>query len=284
MSTTSSRRGRRTGRSQSLLPLRAGQAPSNSVSCCYCDWKIRSFNELLFSIGHQNTRFLRAWFTLGASVSFMGLVFIAMLLIWESAAAFQILTGTSRLDSLLVSLLFDTSPTTSISNMSILDAVIMFFSTSISVAIHEFGHAVAATSEGVQIEYIAIFLAVIFPGALVALNYDFMQSSPRSAALRIYCAGIWHNVMFCAVCGLTLSLLPTILTPLYIHREMPMVIGVPQDSPLVNYLSPGDVIRSIDGSNIIILVNGLRRWFRSIPKVFIIQSVGVRGIVSLVHG
>lgn len=42
-------------------------------------------------------------------------------------------------------------------------------------------------------EYIAIFLAVLFPGALVALNEELLQALPRNAALRIYCAGIWHN-------------------------------------------------------------------------------------------
>lgn len=51
------------------------------------------------------------------------------------------------------------------------------------------------SSEGIQMEYIAIFLAVLFPGALVALNYDLLQAKPRSTALRIYCAGVWHNAV-----------------------------------------------------------------------------------------
>lgn len=51
------------------------------------------------------------------------------------------------------------------------------------------------SSEGIQLEYIAIFLAVLFPGALVALNYEVLQARPRSTALRIYCAGIWHNAV-----------------------------------------------------------------------------------------
>jgi S2P endopeptidase len=44
-------------------------------------------------------------------------------------------------------------------------------------------------------EYVAIFIAVIFPGALVALNYDLLENLPLFSMLRIYCAGIWHNVM-----------------------------------------------------------------------------------------
>lgn len=60
-------------------------------------------------------------------------------------------------------------------------------------------------STGLQIEYIAVFLAIIFPGALVAFNYDLLQSLPRFSMLRIYCAGIWlnavvRNVNFSCIC------------------------------------------------------------------------------------
>ncbi|OEL28399.1 hypothetical protein BAE44_0010583 [Dichanthelium oligosanthes] len=80
-------------------------------------------------------------------------------------------------------------------NRSIMDTTIIIMSTILSIAFHEFGHAIAAASEGLEIEYVAIFIAVIFPGAFVALNYDLLQNLPLFSMLRIYCAGIWHNVM-----------------------------------------------------------------------------------------
>lgn len=49
------------------------------------------------------------------------------------------------------------------------------------------------SSEGIQVEYIAVFFAVLFPGALVAFNQELLQSLPRFNVLRVYCAGIWHN-------------------------------------------------------------------------------------------
>lgn len=52
-------------------------------------------------------------------------------------------------------------------------------------------------SEGVQVEYVAIFLAVLFPGALVAFNRASLQALPVVASLRVYCAGIWHNAAVC---------------------------------------------------------------------------------------
>nr|GEV25175.1 membrane-bound transcription factor site-2 protease homolog isoform X3 [Tanacetum cinerariifolium] len=106
------------------------------------------------------------------------------------------------------------------------------------------------SSEGIQIEYIAVFLAVLFPGALVAFNHELLEMIPRVATLRIYCAGIWHNAAFCVVCALTLFLLPLILYPLYSHGENLMVLDVSAESPLYNYLSPGDLITKLDGKHI----------------------------------
>lgn len=50
-------------------------------------------------------------------------------------------------------------------------------------------------SEGLKLEYVAVFIALLFPGALVAFNHDALQDSSCFSALRIYCAGIWHNTV-----------------------------------------------------------------------------------------
>lgn len=50
-------------------------------------------------------------------------------------------------------------------------------------------------SEGVRIEYIALFLAILLPGALVAISHELLQNIPRFAEIRIYCAGVWHNAV-----------------------------------------------------------------------------------------
>lgn len=112
------------------------------------------------------------------------------------------------------------------------------------------------SSEGIQTEYIAVFIAVLFPGALVAFNSELLQALPQLKTLRVYCAGIWHNAVCCAVCGLAVLLLPLFLFPLYIHGESPMVLGISSTSPLVGYLSPGDVIVSLDG----VRIHNVQEW------------------------
>ncbi|KAL9406781.1 hypothetical protein Peur_003753 [Populus x canadensis] len=108
-------------------------------------------------------------------------------------------------------------------------------------------------SSEVSTEFIAFFLALLFPGALVALNHELLEEWQKFTALRVYWAGVCTMLCLlqsCAVCGLVLFLLPSILCPLYIHGESPMVLDVPSTSPLSGYLSPGDAIISLDGKRI----------------------------------
>uniref|UniRef100_A0A0D9YCJ7 Endopeptidase S2P n=1 Tax=Oryza glumipatula TaxID=40148 RepID=A0A0D9YCJ7_9ORYZ len=133
--------------------------------------------------------------------------------------------------------------------ISIMDIAAIIASTVFSIAFHEFGHAVAAASEGIQIEYVAVFVAALFPGALIALNCDQLQNLPLFSMLRIYCAGIWHNVMLCGVCVIMALLLPVVLYPLFVTGGL-MITGVPEASPLSGYLSAHNFILSVDGLNI----------------------------------
>ncbi|XP_043702231.1 membrane-bound transcription factor site-2 protease homolog isoform X2 [Telopea speciosissima] len=257
------RRGRRSMRVHTLLPLRPTHRLRNTISFWYCDLKITALNEPLFYFGRKYARYLRGWFSMGIGFSLMALLGVSLILLWELARTLNLYRGNIELKNFWDGLLFGLSPLVSGFGMSLMDAVYLIISTLISVAVHEFGHAIAAASEGVKIEYIAMFLAVLFPGALIAFNYEWLQSLPPFAALRIYCAGIWHNAVCCAVCGLALFLLPLILFPLYIHGKSPMVLGLSSTSPLSGFLSPGDLIVSLDG----LRIHDPEEWMKRISLI-----------------
>ncbi|XP_058197575.1 membrane-bound transcription factor site-2 protease homolog isoform X3 [Rhododendron vialii] len=243
------RQTRRFGR-RTLLPLHVRRL-SHTVSCWYCDYKTSAFNEPLFRVGRRHARLLRVWFSVGIGFSLTAMLGVYVILLWESATLLHLYNGNAWwLSKLLPGSLFGIFPSVFGLSTTVADVGYMCISTIISVSAHEFGHALAAASEGIQIEYIAVFVAVLFPGALVAFNYEVLQALPRFSTLRIYCAGIWHNAACCAVCGLALFLLPLILYPFYIHGEIPMVLDVPSSSPLSGFLSSGDLVMSMDGITI----------------------------------
>ncbi|KAA8537145.1 hypothetical protein F0562_029629 [Nyssa sinensis] len=237
------------GQSQTLLPLRVRRL-SNTISCWYCDFKISALNEPLFRFGRRHARCLRVWFSMGIGFSLTALLGVTVILLWELARALHLNNENAQFSRHLSGSLFGLFPSVLELSISVTDVGYLFISSIISVSTHEFGHALAAASEGVRIEFIAVFLAVLFPGALVAFNYELLKALPRFAALRIYCAGIWHNAACCAFCGLLLFLLPLILYPFYMHGESPMVLDVFSTSPFSGFLSPGDQIISLDGTRI----------------------------------
>ncbi|KAL3523227.1 hypothetical protein ACH5RR_016061 [Cinchona calisaya] len=256
------RRIRRFGRgqnNQTLLPVRVTHL-SNTVSCWYCDFKTSVLNEPLFRFGRRHSRCLRVWFSVGLGFSLTALLGVILILLWELSRAVHLYKGNDGLSSLLNRSLFGFSSSISGTIVSLSDVGYIFLSSILSVFIHEVGHALAAASEGIQMEYIAVFLAVLFPGALVAFNDVLLQALPRNATLRIYCAGIWHNATFCLVCALVLFLLPLILDPFYIYGESPMVLYVSPMSPLSSYLSPHDLIISLEGTRI----HNVREWKETI--------------------
>ncbi|MFQ6650142.1 hypothetical protein Gotur_022542 [Gossypium turneri] len=187
------------------LPLRASPlihrvtATVDAISCWYCDLKIYALNEPLFRFGRKHTMILKLWFSIGTGFGLTALIGVTWILIWQ-----LFLSSDTRLSNLFSSLLFGFSPSLRIS-MS--DAGYLFISTLVSVSVHEFGHAIALASEGIQLEYIAVFIAVLFPGALVAFDYDLLQALPRLTSLRVYCAGIWHNAVVISHIYISLSCL-----------------------------------------------------------------------------
>ncbi|CAI8608692.1 unnamed protein product [Vicia faba] len=182
-----------------LLPLHAPPSSSthlsNTVSFFYCDYKFTFFNKPVYLFGRRYAKFLRLWFSIGLGFALSAMLAVTLILLWELATALHLCGDSIRFRSIASELLFGFPHLRSGLRLSLVDAGYICISTIVSVFVHEFGHALAATSEGVQVEYVAIFVAVLFPGALVAFNDDLLQALQHLTSLRIYSAGIWHNAV-----------------------------------------------------------------------------------------
>ena len=75
------------------------------------------------------------------------------------------------------------------------------------------------SSESVQVNGFGAFLVLIYPGAFVTLDEAALETLSRWRQLRIYCAGIWNNLMLAAVAVLLLWALPWILWPFYAQLD-----------------------------------------------------------------
>nr|GMC57248.1 membrane-bound transcription factor site-2 protease homolog isoform X1 [Ipomoea batatas] len=177
---------RRSGRGQSnqtLLPLRAARRLSNTISCWYCDFKFSMLNEPLFLFGRRYSRYFRSWFSMGVGFSLTALLGVTLMLLWEMGKLLHLYNGETQFVTLLSGSLFGGLSGLTI---SLADIGYLCISTIVSVSVHELGHALAAASEGIQMEYIAVFLAVLFPGALVAFNDEILQAFTVNLLLFVY--------------------------------------------------------------------------------------------------
>ncbi|PIA37562.1 hypothetical protein AQUCO_03000260v1 [Aquilegia coerulea] len=151
--------GRSTGNTTTsvLLPIRRPQhrpSFSHTISCWYCDLKISAFNDFLFSFGRKHTRFLRIWFSIGTGFGITALLGVTLILFRELLATTSSLLGNeyanSQFQTFDSSILFGFLPSPSSQSAygftinSLADSGYIVISTLISVAVHEFGHAIAA--------------------------------------------------------------------------------------------------------------------------------------------
>ena len=81
--------------------------------------------------------------------------------------------------------------------------------------IHEFGHGIAASREQVRVNGFGIFVMFIFPGAYVDLCSDHLKIISPMSQLRIFCAGVWHNIVLVLVAALLIELHPLFLNAFF---------------------------------------------------------------------
>lgn len=81
--------------------------------------------------------------------------------------------------------------------------------------IHEIGHAVAAFKEGIHIFGVGLVIIFIIPVAFVKINSEEISALHPIRQLRIFCAGIWHNIVLSLLAYLFLLSLPFLLSSLY---------------------------------------------------------------------
>lgn len=112
--------------------------------------------------------------------------------------------------------------------------------------VHEVGHALAAVVEQVRINGFGLFILFLYPGAFVDLHSDHLAVISPTRQLRIYCAGVWHNVVLVGVAILFFFSFPYLLMPFYTSGHGAIVVGVASGSALEGKASLGTSVIQVN--------------------------------------
>ena len=73
-------------------------------------------------------------------------------------------------------------------------------------------------SEQVRVNGFGIFLAFIFPGAYVDLNSDHLMVLSSLRQLRIFCGGVWHNLVLVLFALACIKVHPYVVSALFVRE------------------------------------------------------------------
>uniref|UniRef100_UPI00358DFB27 membrane-bound transcription factor site-2 protease-like n=1 Tax=Myxine glutinosa TaxID=7769 RepID=UPI00358DFB27 len=209
----------------------------------HLQWETTRFNRIFYRLGHGFPTMLDTWFGAGLACSLCSMIWSVYLLSTALVHSIQILTAS-------------TSPP---STGQVLQLVVpgvnlpleqlLFFLPALllSAVIHEIGHAVAATRDGVGLNSCGIFLFVLYPGAFVNLYTTQLHHLSPMRQLRIYCAGVWHNMVLAIVALALLLLLPWLMLPGYQMGSGVVVTSVTKGSAMSGPLGleVGDLVSKL---------------------------------------
>lgn len=212
------------------------------------------FNRLFHAVGSSCGRSLcRLWFGVGALT---GVLLMAVSVCVLSYSLYQAVSNSDPSEQVL-------APVMPGVNMPWKDILYYLFTLSVSGVFHEVGHALAASAEQVRVNGFGVFMLFLYPGAFVDLHSDHLTVISPRRQLRIYCAGVWHNVIL-VLCGVGLLWsLPLLLSPFYTTGAGAVVTGLPQDSVLAGKLHDGELITAVNS----LPVHSAADWYDSVDQV-----------------
>ncbi len=211
------------------------------------------FNRLFQLVGTTSKRACRCWFSLGALIGVLLMLLSVMVLGLTLYQAFAAPEGTQQV----------LTPVMPGVNLPWNDIAYYLLTLAVCGVFHEAGHALAASTEQVRVNGFGVFMLFLYPGAFVDLHSDQLSVISPQRQLRIYCAGVWHNVIL-VLCALGfLWTLPYSLAPFYSVDVGIVVTSLPTGSVLEGKINPGDIITSVNSCPVSADVD----WFNCLEDI-----------------
>ncbi|XP_046977861.1 membrane-bound transcription factor site-2 protease [Vanessa cardui] len=208
-------------------------------------WTTTACNRFIYRWSKNLSRILRKWFNCGYIFT-IGL-FLPFSLWTLLSIIFEHFNDTIQIDNVL-----EVKAMLPGVNIHTSDFWVYFLAIACSSIFHELGHAAAASQEDVQLVSVGVYVFAIIPLAFVQLNTEHLNSLGITKRLKIYCAGVWHNVTLAFFALLLFFSAPILFSIAYQTDIGVRVIDLTDDSPLrdARGLQVGDVITSINDCHV----------------------------------
>ncbi|KAL1505183.1 hypothetical protein ABEB36_004804 [Hypothenemus hampei] len=204
-------------------------------------WKTKAFNRLLIKWGNYRPQFWQFWFDIGTYISIGFLIVTLLFLILNQVG----IIFSKSTENPIVTI----EPVIPGVNLPISELGYYSFTLLICSVVHEAGHALAAILDDVGIQEFGCNLYVILPVAYTRIPTDKLSALNLRRQLRIFTAGVWHNILLSLMGFILFCLLPVLFAPFY-HYEMGVnVVKISKTSPLrdaIKGLLVNDVITAIN--------------------------------------
>ena len=128
------------------------------------------------------------------------------------------------------------------------DLLVAVAAVAVCGVVHELGHAHAAATQGFVVRGLGLELWLgVVPKFFVDID-GALRQAPTRQALRVYCAGVWHNVLLAvAALGGAVVVSMAAMALLYVDApQKPVVTAVAPNSPMAEAgVAVGDVVLGV---------------------------------------
>nr|SVE85575.1 EOG090X08FA [Daphnia pulicaria] len=171
-------------------------------------WTTSMFNKALCSWAMMRLKFLSKWYNVGTVITLLLCIPSLILLGSTALVSFENMMTNKKEEAML-------QPVVPGVNLPSYDLPYYLITLLVCTVVHEAGHAIAAVSDQVPLVSIGLILWLIIPAAFVELPTSNVVGLSPWKQLKIYCAGVWHNIVLSAMAFAVLMMLPILLIPLF---------------------------------------------------------------------
>ncbi|CAG2113905.1 unnamed protein product, partial [Medioppia subpectinata] len=157
----------------------------------HVQWCTQSLNRFYYMMSACRPKLMDKWYTVGTVVT-LAAIFPSVYLLLQTL--YTLVVANYLQDSRSVARAQALYPVIPGINLPLSDFGYYFISLAICSIYHESGHALAALREGVRLHSFGVFLFVIIPGAFVNLSTEQVLHLNVWSQLKIFTAGVWHNI------------------------------------------------------------------------------------------